>query len=129
MFLAAAIAGPFVHGSFAYVGETAQALYAADERLRAMLTMVVRRQVGMILIAYAPLMLAVIAGSFLASYTILTRPTRFPVWLAGVTPVTMTIAWLLLKTLLPSRVKDLTQGAGFNIAYIAWFAAMTAAVR
>jgi hypothetical protein len=128
LFLYAAITGPFVHGSFAYVGETAQALYTADERGRPMFADMVRRQVATIMIAYAPLMLAVIAASAWASYVILTGQTRFPVWMAGVTPLTMTIAWLLLKAILPKRINDYTQGAGFNIAYLAWFAAMTGAI-
>jgi hypothetical protein len=42
--------------------------------------------------------------------------------------VTMTIAWLLLKTILPRRVGAPLQGAGFNIAYFAWFAAMAGTV-
>jgi hypothetical protein len=40
----------------------------------------------------------------------------------------MAIAWLPLKKVLPSRLGHLLQGAGFNIAYIAWFAAMAITV-
>ena len=36
-------------------------------------------------------------------------------------PVTVTIAWLLLKRVLPQFVRDGTEGAGFNIAYFVFF--------
>ena len=36
LLLAATVTGPFVHGSFAYVGETVQALYVVDEGHRPM---------------------------------------------------------------------------------------------
>ncbi len=128
LFLAATVTGPFVHGSFAYVGETVQALYAVDEGRQPMLAAMVRRQMVTIMMCYGPLVLAVIVASAWATYAILTGRTRLPTWLAWVNPVTMTMAWLLLKTILPRRVGMLLQGAGFSIAYFAWFAAMAAAV-
>jgi uncharacterized protein DUF6796 len=129
LFLAATVAGPFVHGSFAYVGETVQTLYAVDERHRPMVAAMMRRQIVTIMICYGPLMLAVIVASVWATYAILTGRTRLPPWVAGVNPVTMTIAWLLLKTILPKRIRDFSQGAGFNIAFMAWFAVMAGTVR
>ena len=51
--------------------------------------------------------------------------TLFPVWMAAINPVTMTLAWLLIKRILPTFVRDLTEGAGFNIAYLAFFACTT----
>ena len=93
-----------------------------------MLAAMVRRQIVTIMICYGPLVLAVIVASAWATYAILTGRTRLPTWLAGVNPVTMTMAWLLLKTTLPRRVGVLLRGAGFNIAYCAWFAAMAATV-
>jgi hypothetical protein len=129
LLLAATVTGPFVHGSFAYVGETVQALYEADERRRPMLVAMVRRQIVTIMIAYGPLMLAVIAASAWGGAAIATGRTRLPAWMAAVNPVTMTIAWLLVKTILPKRVAALLHGAGFNIAYFAWFAAMTLTVH
>jgi hypothetical protein len=129
LFLAAAIAGPFVHGSFAYVGDTVQALYAANDNDRSSLAAMLRRQVVTIMMAYGPLMLAVIVASVWGSCAIATGTTRFPSWVAGVNPVTMTIAWLLLKGILPKRIGALLQGAGFNIAYLAWFGVMVATIR
>jgi hypothetical protein len=49
--------------------------------------------------------------------------------MGAVNPVTMTVAWLLVKRALPTPVAEFLQGAGFNIAYGAWFAAMTMTVR
>lgn len=129
LFLAATVTGPFVHGSFAYVGETVQALYRVGEADRPLLLAMVRRQIVTILVSYAPLMLAVIVASVWATYTILTGRTRFPTWLAAINPVTMTIAWLLLKKVLPRAIGESLQGAGFNIAFFAWFAAMAVTVR
>ena len=129
LFLAATVAGPFVHGSFAYLGETAQIMYAVDETRRPALVAILRRQIVTVMMAYGPLMLAVVVASVWASAAIGAGRTRLPVWMAGVNPVTMTVAWLLLKRILPKRVGEVLQGAGFNIAYIAWFAAMTGTVR
>lgn len=129
LLLAATVTGPFVHGSFAYVGETAQALYTVDDRHRPLFAAMLRRQIVTIMIAYGPLMLAVIVASGWAAAAILTGRTRLPTWMAAVNPVTMTIAWLLLKMILPKRIAALLHGAGFNIAYLAWLAAMTGTVR
>jgi hypothetical protein len=52
--------------------------------------------------------------------------TLFPVWMAAINPVTMTLVWLLIKRILPQFVRDHTEGAGFNIAYLAFFACTTA---
>jgi hypothetical protein len=45
--------------------------------------------------------------------------------MAGITPLTMTIAWMLVKRVLPQFVRDWTEGAGFSIAYLAFFACTT----
>ena len=128
LFVAASVAGPFVHGSFATLGETVQALYVVEERQRPLLGEMVRRQVITIQLAYAPMLLAVVVASGWASYAILAAPTRVPVWMSAVNPVTMTLAWLAVKAVLPQRAGAMLHGAGFNIAYFAWFAALAAAV-
>ena len=128
LFLAAAVTGPFVHGSFAFVGQTVQGLYAVDEGHRPIFAAMIRRQIVTVMMCYGPLILAVIVASAWATCAILTGRTRLPIWHAGVNPVTMTIAWMLLKTILPKRVGALVRGAGFNIAYFVWFAAMAGTV-
>jgi hypothetical protein len=51
--------------------------------------------------------------------------THFPTWMAAVNPVTLTIVWLLLKKVLPRFINEATEGAGFNIAYFAFFLCTT----
>jgi hypothetical protein len=129
LFLAATIAGPFVHGSFGYVGDVVQTLYTVSEANRPLLLALMRRHVVTLLVRYAPLLLAMIVASFWGSVAILSGSTRFPTWVAAVNPVTMTIAWLLLKQGLPKRAGDFLQGAGFNIAWFAWMATITATIH
>jgi hypothetical protein len=45
--------------------------------------------------------------------------------MALVNPVTAFLAWALVKRILPSRIRDLTEGAGFNIAYVIFFSFTT----
>jgi hypothetical protein len=45
--------------------------------------------------------------------------------MAAINPVTMTIAWLLIKRILPQIIRYATEGAGFNIAYFVFFACTT----
>lgn len=129
LFLLVAIVGPFVHGSFAYVGDTAQILMDAADHDRDQLLVRLRSQVVTLMLAYAPVLLAATVASGLATAAVLTGHTRFPTWTAAVTPVTMTIAWLLVKRVLPARLSAGLQGAGFNIAYGAWFVTMTLTIR
>jgi hypothetical protein len=129
LFLGVAVVGPFVHGSFAYVGDTVQLLYEMEEVQRASLVSRVRGQVVTLMLAYVPLLLAAIIASVLAAAATVSGGTRFPAWMGAVNPVTMTMTWLLVKRGLPARAAEYLQGAGFNIAYGAWFAAMTMTIR
>ena len=67
----------------------------------------------------------IIIASILFSVLVASGKTAFPVWMAAVNPVTMTILWLTVKRILPQFVIDWTEGAGFNIAYLAFFACTT----
>lgn len=129
LLLAATVAAPYVHGSFGSVGETVHALYAVDDAHRPMLADMMRRQVVTLMMGFAPILLCFIIASVWSSWVIFTGTTRFPTWVGAVNPVTATIAWLLVKTILPTRVAAFFQGAGFNLAYVVWFAALTASVR
>jgi hypothetical protein len=51
--------------------------------------------------------------------------TLFPRWMAAVNVVTLTLLWLGVKKLLPQSARDATQGAGFNIAALAFFTLTT----
>ena len=75
--------------------------------------------------AYAPVMILIMIASLLFSVLVASGQTAFPGWMAWINPVTMTISWLILKRILPQFVRDWTEGAGFNIAYLVFFACTT----
>jgi hypothetical protein len=72
-------------------------------------------------ISYAPVMIFVVVASILFSILVASGKTAFPTWMAAINPLTLTITWLLLKRILPQFIRDRTEGAGFNIAYFAFF--------
>ena len=106
LFASASIIGAFVHGTFYYLGEYIRALNTVEY-------------------ASQPAILLVLIASILFSMLVASGKTAFPVWMAAVNPVTMTFTWLLLKLILPQFIRDWTEGAGFNIAYLAFFACTT----
>ncbi len=67
----------------------------------------------------------IVIASILFSVGVITNRTRFPTWMAAINPVTMTIAWLLLKRILPAVITDALEGAGFNVAYFIFFVCTT----
>lgn len=77
------------------------------------------------IITYVPLLLFIIIASILFSVVVASGETLFPIWMAGVTPLSMTIAWMVLKRVLPQFVRDATEGAAFNIAFMAFFTCTT----
>jgi hypothetical protein len=125
LFGIASIIGAFVHGSFFYMGEYVQALNSVREDSQDVIARMIERHRKVLIITYAPLLLFIIIASTIFSVLVWSEKTSFPVWMAAVNPVTMTIAWMLGKRLLPQFVRDWTEGAGFNIAYLAFFACTT----
>ncbi len=83
------------------------------------------KQGGICIITYAPLLTMVVIASILFSVIVFTNHTLFPAWMAAINPLTMTIAWLLLKRILPAIITDALEGAGFNIAYFIFFVCTT----
>jgi hypothetical protein len=126
LFGIASVVGAFVHGTFYYMGEYVQALNQIKEDSQDVIVKMIERHKKVLIISYAPLLIFIIVASVLFSILVASGKTSFPVWMAGITPLTMTIAWLLVKRILPQFVRDWTEGAGFNIAYIAFFACATA---
>ena len=126
LFGSASIIGAFVHGSFYYMGEYIHALNNVDEKSQAVIASMIERHKKIMIITYAPLLLFIIIASILFSVLVASGKTMFPVWMAAINPVTLTIVWLLGKRLLPQFVRDWTEGAGFNIAYLIFFACTTA---
>jgi hypothetical protein len=125
LFGCASVIGAFVHGSFFYFGEYVQALNNVSEDSQSVIVPMLERHKKVMIITYAPLLIFNIVASILFSVLVASGNTSFPVWMAGITPLTMTIAWMLVKRVLPQFVRDWTEGAGFSIAYLAFFACTT----
>jgi hypothetical protein len=125
LFGTASVIGAFVHGSFYYMGEYVHALNDVEEKSQDVIAKMIERHRKVLVITYAPLMVFVIIGSILFSVLVASGKTAFPVWMAAVNPVNLTIAWMLVKRILPRFVRDWTEGAGFNIAYFIFFTLAT----
>ena len=125
LFGTASVIGAFVHGSFFYMGEYIHALNNVEEKSQSVIASMIERHKKVLIITYAPLMIFIVIASIIFSVLVASGKTSFPVWMAGVNPVTMTIAWMLIKRILPQFIRDWTEGAGFNIAYMVFFACTT----
>ncbi len=125
LFASASIIGAFVHGTFYYMGEYIHALNKVENGSQAVIADMITRHRKVLIITYGPVLLFIVIASILFSVLVASGRTAFPVWMAAVNPVTMTIAWLMIKRVLPQFVRDWTEGAGFNIAYLAFFACTT----
>jgi hypothetical protein len=125
LFGCASVIGTFVHGSIYYLGEYVLALNKVDEQSQITIADMIARHRKVLIITYAPVMIMVVIASILFSVLVATQKTAFPVWAAAVNPLTFSIAWLLLKRILPQFARDWTEGAGFNIAFLLFFACTT----
>lgn len=119
------VIGAFVHGTFYYLGEYVQALNKVEDGSQPVIADMIARHRKVLIIAYAPVMILIVIASILFSILVASGKTAFPIWMTAINPVTMTIAWLLIKRILPQVVRDWTEGAGFNIAYLIFFACTT----
>jgi len=125
LFAAASVIGAFVHGTFYYMGEYIQALNKVEDASQPVIAEMIARHRQILIISYAPVLILILVASILFSILVASGDTAFPVWMAAVNPVTITIAWLVVKRILPPFVRDWTEGAGFNIAYLIFFACTT----
>jgi hypothetical protein len=125
LFGIASVIGAFVHGSFFYLGEYVQALNNVETDSQNVIVKMIERHKKVLIFTYAPLLTFIVVASILFSFLVASGNSAFPVWMAGVTPLTMIIAWMLIKRILPQLIRDWTEGAGFNIAYMAFFVCTT----
>jgi hypothetical protein len=125
LFGTASIIGAFVHGTFYYMGEYIHALNKVQDESQGVVAEMIQRHRKVLIATYAPVLLFIIIASVLFSILVASGKTSFPVWMAAINPVTMTIAWMTFKRILPQFVRDWTEGAGFNIAYLIFFACTT----
>ncbi|HAV75968.1 MAG TPA: hypothetical protein DCX53_01295 [Anaerolineae bacterium] len=128
LFGSASVIGAFVHGSFYYLGEYIQALNNVEESSQSIIADMIGRHKNVLIAGYVPLMVMIVIASILFSVLVATQVTAFPEWVAWINPVTMTIAWMIVKRILPQFIRDWTEGAGFNIAYMAFFGCTTFAL-
>ncbi len=125
LFGIASVIGAFVHGTFYFMGEYIQALNKVDEPSQIIIADMIARHRKVLIISYAPVLIIVIVASILFSVLVARGDTHFPSWMAAVNPVTLTIAWLVVKRILPKFIADSLEGAGFNIAYFLFFLCTT----
>ncbi len=125
LFAIASVIGAFVHGTFYYMGEYIQALNKVEDASQPVIAGMIERHRKVLIITYAPVIILILIASILFSILVASGRTAFPVWMAAINPVTMTLAWLMVKRILPQFVRDWTEGAGFNIAFLAFFACTT----
>jgi len=125
LFAIASVIGAFVHGTFYYMGEYVQALNKVEETSQAVIAEMIARHRKVLIISYAPVLILILTASILFSILVASGRTAFPVWMLAINPVTLTLAWLVVKRVLPQLARDWTEGAGFNIAYLAFFACTT----
>lgn len=125
LFAVASVIGAFVHGTFYYMGEYVQALNKVEDGSQPVIADMIARHRKVLIVTYAPVLLLIVLASILFSILVASGRTAFPLWMAAINPVTLTIAWLLVKRVLPPVVRDWTEGAGFNIAYLAFFLCTT----
>lgn len=125
LFGSASVIGAFVHGTFYYMGEYIQALNTVNEDSQAVIVKMIERHKKVLIISYAPVLIIIIIASIMFSILVASGKTAFPAWMMWINPVTMTIAWLILKRILPQFIRDAAEGAGFNIAFMAFFTCTT----
>ena len=125
LFASGSMIGAFVHGTFYYMGEYIHALNKVEEDSQSIIAEMITRHKKVLIISYAPVLLLIVIASIMFSILVASGDTAFPVWMAAVNPLTLTIAWLLVKRILPQFIRDRAEGAGFNIAFMAFFALTT----
>ena len=125
LFGVGSILGAFVHGTFYYMGEYIHALNKVEESSQPVIVDMINRHKKVLIISYAPVLLVIVIASIMFSILVASGNTAFPVWMAAINPLTMTITWLLIKRILPPFIRDGAEGAGFNIAFMAFFAFTT----
>jgi hypothetical protein len=125
LFGSASVVGAFIHGTFYYMGEYVQALNQVDENSQPVIAKMIERHKKVLIISYAPVLIVILIASILFSVLVASGKTSFPIWMTAINPFTLTIAWLIIKRILPGIITDSLEGAGFNIAYFIFFVCTT----
>jgi hypothetical protein len=96
-----------------------------NEESQPVIVNMIERHKKVLIISYAPVLILIMIASIMFSILVASGNTAFPAWMAAVNPLTMTIAWLIVKRILPQFIRDGAEGAGFNIAFMVFFACTT----
>jgi hypothetical protein len=121
LFVCASVLGAYVHGSFMHLGESVQALNRVDVGSQEVLVGMLRRQRKTLMITYGFALSCVLVAAIMFSALVASGQTAFPTWVAAFNPVTLAIGWLIGRKALPCVIRNRTEGAGFNIAYLFFF--------
>ena len=127
-FVSASVIGAFVHGSFIYLGEYVQALNQVSAESQPVVTRMFSHHRTIMAITYGFVGVCILIASLWYSTLVALGQTVFPAWMAAINPITVILAWLLLKRILPGRIKEYTEGAGFNIGFLLFFVSITLAM-
>jgi len=125
LFACASIVGAFFHGSFIYLGEYVQALNRVSAESQAVLVGMFTRHRKILILGFGFIIPSALIASVWFSVLVASGQTFFPTWIAAVNPVVTFLAWIVVKKILPKRIADYSEGAGFNIAYLIFFALTT----
>jgi len=125
LFACASVVGAFVHGSFIYLGEYVQALNRLDGEAQSVVLAMIARHHRIMTITYAFILACILVASVWFSVVVAAGRSAFPAWLAAANPVIALIAWLVIKRIIPKKLTDAAEGAGFNIAYLIFFVLVT----
>jgi hypothetical protein len=125
------VIAPFVHGLFVFWGEYVQALNKVDQASQHVIVAMLQRHRILLLISYGVVMVVIVLASFWFSAAVAFGETRFSSWMAFFNPVTILLLWLALRFVIGKIIPwliDWLDGAGFNLAFLAFFALTTIAV-
>jgi len=126
LFACASIVGAFFHGSFIYLGEYVQALNRVSAESQAALVGMLTRHRKILIVGFGFIIPLALIASVWFSALVASGQTWFPRWMAVVNPASTFLAWMITRRILPKRISAYTEGAGFNIAYLIFFALTTA---
>ena len=128
LFGAASVVGAFVHGWFMAIADGVRLLDAAPDSFAPAVAEVVGRQRRVLVLSYAPVIVAILGATAWFAVVVVGGGTRFPAWMAVLNPITLLVAFLVVRRVLPAAVSDRLEGTGFNVAYLAFFALTTATI-
>lgn len=126
LYLAVVGPGVFVHGSFIVLGDLVHGLDRSDDAARALFIGILARFFRVFVICYAVLLSAAVLAYGMFSVAVALGLTSLPRWLAAVTPVTVTVVYILVaRSRWGNAVLRYVEGSGFNVANLVFYGLLT----